>query len=203
MPTAPLHQGCAAIQAITSGRRPAPAAEYSSVQEAVGVAGAAHVDAHRGVAVAGEPGMRSRRRARGAVAPAVGNDTRGSPAPGARASRPAARAAPPAGCRPRAGSRRSPRPAAAGGSRHWAAVPAASVEHVWGGADKPVDQLRRLTGRGQGGDGLGKSGAQPARLVGRRTAHGTWPGSPHRRAAARRRHAPGWSRSPTLVRRPA
>ena len=55
MPTFPSHQGCAAIHAMTSRPSSSSCSEYSSLQIPSGVAGAADVDAHAGVAVAGEP----------------------------------------------------------------------------------------------------------------------------------------------------
>ena len=47
MPTVPVHQGCAASQAITSSASSCSCCRYSSQQHAVGFAAAAHVDAHR------------------------------------------------------------------------------------------------------------------------------------------------------------
>ena len=60
IPTAPVHHGCAAIQAITSSASSCSWREYSSMQHAVGVAAAADVDAHAGVAVGGEVRVKQR-----------------------------------------------------------------------------------------------------------------------------------------------
>ncbi len=57
MPTLPVHQGCAAAQAMTSQASCNSCCGVFVVHQAVGVAIAAHVDADAGIAVAGEIGM--------------------------------------------------------------------------------------------------------------------------------------------------
>ena len=57
MPTAPVHQGCAASQAITSTRVVLLLRQVLVVAAALRVAAAAHVDADAGVAVPGEVGV--------------------------------------------------------------------------------------------------------------------------------------------------
>ena len=51
MPTAPVHQGCAASQAITSHASSLLLRQVFVVEHAVGLAAAADVDPHAGVAV--------------------------------------------------------------------------------------------------------------------------------------------------------
>ena len=86
MPTAPVHQGCAASQAITSSASSCSCGRYSSSEHALGVAGAAQVDPHARVAVARRSSGGAARRP-AAVRRSCGTGcTRGSPA---RASRPA------------------------------------------------------------------------------------------------------------------
>ena len=57
MPTLPVHQGWAAIHFTTSRQSSCSCFRYSSVEQPVGLAGAPHVDANAGIAVAGEIGM--------------------------------------------------------------------------------------------------------------------------------------------------
>ena len=101
----PVHHGWAASQAMTSQRVVLLLRQILVVEHPVGVAGAAHVDAHAGVAVAGEVGMVRRRRG-GACRRACGRaGTRGSPAPGPARRPPAARSR----GEPRAVRQRDPR----------------------------------------------------------------------------------------------
>ncbi len=72
MPTLPSHHGCAAIQAITSRPSSCSCSEYSSSHRSARVAGAADVDAHRRVAVPGEPAHLLVVARLGAVAQPVG-----------------------------------------------------------------------------------------------------------------------------------
>ena len=71
MPTAPLHQGCAASQAMTSSASSCSCSAYSSNSRPLGFAAAADVDAHARIAVAGQVGMGQRVALMGAVALAV------------------------------------------------------------------------------------------------------------------------------------
>ena len=103
MPIMPDRRRCTraarAIQAITSSASSCSCLRYSSSSSAVGLARAAHVDAHAGIAVAGELGM-DQLVARARCRRACGRGcTRGSPAP----------AAPP-GVRRQPDARREPRP---------------------------------------------------------------------------------------------
>ena len=105
MPTAPVHQGCSAIQAITSTPSACSWRAVLVVGQAVGVAAAAHVDPHAGVAVAGQVGIQQLVAGGGAVALAVGQVLEhGRHRVAARRPR-AARSWRPGGCRRRAGSR--------------------------------------------------------------------------------------------------
>ena len=61
IPTAPVHHGCAASQAITSTRVSVLLRRVLVGQEAVGVAAAADVDPHARVAVGGEVRMHAAR----------------------------------------------------------------------------------------------------------------------------------------------
>ena len=72
MPTAPLHHGWAASQAMTSSASSCSCWAYSSDSKPVGFAAAADVDPHAGIAVAGQIGMGERVALIGAVALAVG-----------------------------------------------------------------------------------------------------------------------------------
>ena len=72
MPTVPVHQGCAASQAITSSASSCSCLQVLVPHEAVGIAVAAHVDAHAGIAVAGDVGVGEGVAPSRAVALAVG-----------------------------------------------------------------------------------------------------------------------------------
>ncbi len=71
MPTAPVHHGCAASQAITSTPSACSRATYSSSDDAVAVAGSGDVDPSAGVAVRGKPSVHGLVAEAGAVATAV------------------------------------------------------------------------------------------------------------------------------------
>ena len=72
MPTLPLHQGCAASQAMTSSASSCSCGRIFVVHQPVGLAVAAHVDADAGIAVAGEIGVGEGVAPGRAVALAVG-----------------------------------------------------------------------------------------------------------------------------------
>ena len=73
MPTLPLHQGCAARNAMISHGVLLLARQIFVGEIAIGIAGAAYVDAAIGDAVAGEPGMHVHVARHGAVAAAIGD----------------------------------------------------------------------------------------------------------------------------------
>ncbi len=72
MPTVPVHQGCAAAQAITSTASVEFLLGVFVLHQPFGIAVAAHVDADRRIAVAGEPRMGQLVAGNRAVALAVG-----------------------------------------------------------------------------------------------------------------------------------